>query len=103
MEDFGFTVEKGISGNKLISVKDLYGTKPRKGPFVRVPVRGYGRADDTPILDFLKTAFDNFKLAYEIEPVDCLWENFKFVINSCIDTFVPIRLKKQNKKRVILG
>lgn len=77
MEDFSVSVEEGISDHKLISVEILCGTKPRKRPFVRVPVSDYSRADDTSILDFLESAFDDFKQASESEPVDCLWQKFK--------------------------
>lgn len=97
MEDFSVTVEDGISDHKLISVEILCGTKPGKRPFVRVPVSDYGRADDTSILDFLETAFDDFKQASDSEPVDCLWQKLKSIINSCIERFVPIRLKKTRK------
>lgn len=61
--------------------------------------RNFNRANDIDIIDFLEVALDRFLVFYDANPdsVDKLWLFFKYVVLTCIDTFIPERPAKRKR------
>lgn len=96
--DIETNVTDGISDHKIIFVTVLTSANVPAEPMVRVEIKEYGKADDTSILDYLETCFDEFESASENASVECLWQRLKVIISTCVDRYVPTRVKKTKQR-----
>lgn len=88
------TIEEGISDHRMIVVNMATSSVPRMKCSPIVTVKDYKRADDNSILDFLEFSFGQFEHHAKEKTVDELWNEFKDIVEHCVDRFVPNRKKK---------
>ncbi|XP_042147393.1 uncharacterized protein LOC120836788, partial [Ixodes scapularis] len=84
----------GISDHKavLLSLEDVSVNRKTKSKCYP----NFSRADDVSIIDMLSFNLDDF--VNSTGDVNDLWNLFKVIVSECTDRFVPVIVKKQNKK-----
>lgn len=87
-------VEDGVSDHKMIVVTITVEASDRPRPYIPVRIKDYERADDNSILDYLESAFDGFEINYNTKTVEELWRHFKIIVQHCVDSYIPTRVKK---------
>lgn len=95
IDTYNVAIEHGLSDHKLVSVEiSIAGALPRKKESFR-HVRNFNKADDTSIIDYLSFSLDAFN---EESDVNKMWIRFKEIVTLCINKFVPLQKKKENKQ-----
>lgn len=98
-ENHLLTIEDGISDHKIIVVNVTASNMLHKKYSTVIAIKDYKRADDNSILDFLELSFGQFEHHAKEKSVDEQCNEFKDVVNHCVDRFVPTQKKKMSKQR----
>lgn len=94
-ENYQVAVQDGISDHQLVfvQIKTNVPAATVKECIVHVP--NFAKADDTSIIDYLSFNLDSLS---SDDDVNELWARFKTIILHCVNSFVPLRKKRRNKR-----